>query len=111
MLVLVIGGARHGEFIKLPDGAGVWVNLVEAASYPIRKANSAVTDFATGKVKEAYVLHLAVHPDLVGPQEPAAVGALLNALAMNEFARTHGEPQEIPEEPAIEVPEGPFPVG
>lgn len=108
MKVLIIGGARHGEWVEgLPDGIRMWVDIANASRHVIRKAHSNITDLESGKVKEAYVLHLAVHPDLTGPQEPALVGKLLNDLTMNAFARAHGEPQEISKESEIHVPDTP----
>jgi len=98
MKALIIGGARHGEWQDVLDGSQAWVNLRDASTYRIRRAHSAITDMATGAVKEAYVVPLAVHPDLAGPDEPAVVGQLLNALAMNEFARAYGERQEVPKD-------------
>lgn len=98
MKALIIGGDRHGEWQDVLDGVQAWVNLRDASTYRIRKAHSAITDEATGRVKEVYVVHLAVHPDLTGPKEPQVVGQLFNAIAMNEFARAHGEPQEIPKD-------------
>jgi hypothetical protein len=98
MKALIIGGERHGEWQDVLDGAQAWVNLRDACTYRIRKAHSAITDAATSRVKEVYIVHLAVHPDLTGPNEPQVVGQLLNLLAMNEFARAHGEQQEVPKD-------------
>lgn len=103
MNALVIGGPRHGEWVDLFDGSRVWVDLMNAASHVIRKANASVTDPVTGDVREAYVVHLAVHPDIAGrPDEPQVVGNLLNAIAMNALARAHGERQDVPHEPSAE---------
>jgi hypothetical protein len=111
---LIIGGARHGEWQDVLDGVQAWVNLRDASTYRIRRANSAITDAATGEVKEVYVIPLAVHPDLLGPREPEYVGQLLNALAMNEFARAHGERLENkaddPQPPGEPIAEHPGPV-
>lgn len=101
MKALIIGGARHGEWIETLDGAKVWLDIRNAAQHRIRTIHSNITDLnAGGAVIEAYVIHLAVHADLLGPYEVQQVGAALNSIAMNEFARKYGEPQEIPKEPA-----------
>ena len=52
------------------------------------------------KVTEVYTLDLAVHEAAIGPDELNITMASLNTLAMNEFTRTHGTAQEIPQEPA-----------
>lgn len=100
MKILIIGGPRHGEWLDTLDGVRMWVDLRNAASHVIRKVTSNITDVKTGEVLEAYVLNLAVHPDLTGPYEVQQAGAALQILAVNEFSRTHGERQEIPVEPA-----------
>lgn len=101
MKVLLIGGERHGEWIDgLPDGVQAWVDLTHATTHRIRPFTCQIADLATGLITEAYVMHLAVHPDLVGPQEPTVVSEILRAMALNDFARTHGVAQEIPKEPA-----------
>lgn len=101
MRALVVGGDRHGEWVDgLPDGIHVWVDIRNALNFRIRSITNHITDRPGGRVIEAYRINLAVHPDLLGPQEPQVVSALLGNLAMNEFCRAHGEAQEIPKEPA-----------
>jgi hypothetical protein len=97
--VLVIGGERHGEWIEVFDGTRIWCDLARAVNHVIRKLTWNVQSLK-GEVTEAYVIYVAVHEQLQGPDEPAVVGELLRALTMNEFARAHGEAQEIPKEPA-----------
>lgn len=95
-----MGGNRHGEWVDLLDGARMWVDLQNACRHVLRKLTWAVTDIRDGSVRESYVLYVAVHEQLQGPSEMDAVTAMLNSITMNEFARTHGEAQEIPKEPA-----------
>ncbi len=104
MKILIIGGLRHGEWVETLDGTKVWLDIQNAAQHVIRRAEPQVTDLETGEVLEAYRLFLAVHRDLIGPNEPAAVSAALNAMAMNHFARSFGERLEIPKEPRLAVP-------
>jgi hypothetical protein len=99
MKVLVIGGERHGEFVDTLDGARVWLDIQHAVQHRVRRVTDNVTD-ATGAVVEAYVLHVAVHQDLTGPNELQFVGQALAVLAQNAFFRAQGEPQDIPKEPA-----------
>ncbi len=97
MKALVIGGERHGEWIDALDGSRMWIDIANACRYVIRKLTWAVTK--GDKVLEAYVIHIAVHEQISGPGEQDVVTPLLQSLVMNEFARKHGEPQEIPHEP------------
>jgi hypothetical protein len=100
MKALIVYGLRHGEWIDVLDGVNAWVDIRTATTHRIRKITWQVTNVVTGEVTEAYTLMVAVHPDLVGPNEPGVAGELLRLLAMNEFVREHGEAQEIPKEPA-----------
>jgi hypothetical protein len=100
MKALIIGGDRHGDWVDVLDGAQAWVDIRTAVTHRIRKLTWNVQDIRSGAVTEAYVLHAAVHEELVGPSEPQVVGELLRMLTMNEFARTHGEKQELPHEPS-----------
>ncbi len=101
--VMVIGGSKHGEWIEIFDGSRVWINLLDASSHVIRTLHSSITDVSTGAVVEAYTLRVAVHPDMVGPNEPVIVQQVLTAMAMNAFAREHGEREEIPKEPSPDI--------
>jgi hypothetical protein len=101
MKLLVIGGERHGEWIDgLPDNIRIWVDIEHAVRHVVRKLTWNVLEARTGKPLEAYVIYIGVHEEISGPNEPATVQPLLQALTMNEFARAHGEAQEIPHEPA-----------
>lgn len=100
MKALIIYGLRHGEWVDVLDGSNAWVDIRTATTHRIRKVTWNVTTVTTSEVKEAYTLRVAVHPDLVGPNEVETAGQLLQMLAMNEFVRAHGEAQEIPKEPA-----------
>jgi hypothetical protein len=98
--ILIIGGPRNGEWVdELPDGVRGWVDIRSADTHVVRRITWTITDM-DGKVIDAYVLHLAVHPLMTGPNEQTVAGQMLNMLAMAEFARAHGDRQEIPEEPA-----------
>jgi hypothetical protein len=100
--ILIIGGQRNGEWVDgLPDGIRGWVDIRSADTHIVRRITWTITDMEN-KVVDAYVLHLAVHPLMTGPEEQAMAGQMLNMLAMTEFARAHGDKQEIPEEPAVE---------
>jgi hypothetical protein len=101
MKALVIGGERHGEWIDgLFEGSRMWVDIEHATRHVLRKLTWNVQDARNGNVLEAYVIYVAVHEQLQGQDEPATVQALLQALTMNEFARAHGDKQEMPHEPA-----------
>lgn len=101
MKALIIGGDRHGEWIDgLFDGTRIWVDLEHACRHVIRQLTVTPADLNTGKVTEAWVLNLAVHESMQGPAEPGIVSQLFQMLAMNAYARTYGEPQEVPQEPA-----------
>lgn len=100
MKALVIGGEQNGTWIDVLEGASVWVDIRTASTHRMRRFTWSVTLAATGEVIEAYVMHLAVHQDFLGPQEMAMVSQIFNSIAMNEYARTHGEKQEIVKEPA-----------
>lgn len=108
MNALIIGGPRNGEWIEVLDGVRGWVDIRNATTHVIRNITWTLTDHES-KPTEAFALHLAVHPEIVGPQEQAIAGQMLNLLAMAEFARAHGEKLEIPEEPSpvIIVPSTP----
>jgi hypothetical protein len=93
--VLIIGGPRHGEWIETLDGIRGWVDIRSATTHVVRGIKWAINDVATGEVSEVYDLHLAVHPDLIGPNEPQMVPQLLNMLAMTAFAREHGEAVQL----------------
>lgn len=100
MKALIIGGTRNGEWLNTLDGAKVWLDIVHADTYPIRRITWTLND-TEGAVTEAFHLYLAVHPEITAhPQEQAIVGQMMNLLAMAEFARKHGEPLEIPAEPS-----------
>ena len=99
MKALIIGGDRHGEWVDVLDGAQAWVDIRTATAHRIRRMTWNVQDVRSGAVTEAYLLYAAVHEDLLGLAEPQVVGELLRMLTMNEFARTHGEKQELPHEP------------
>lgn len=109
MKALIIGGDRNGEWIDALDGSQGWVDIRTASTHRIRKLTWNIQNMATGEVIEAYTLYAAVHPAIVdlGQGEPAVAGPMMQSIAMNEFARAHGEKQEIPEEPKIEVPSSP----
>lgn len=98
MKALIIGGERHGEFIDILDGAQVWVDIEHAVTHRMRRITNTIT--VGDKVTEVYTLDLAVHEAAIGPDELNITMASLNTLAMNEFTRTHGTAQEIPQEPA-----------
>lgn len=98
MKALIIGGDRHGEWIDVLDGAQAWVDIRTATTHRLRKMTWNIQEVRTGTVLEAYVLYAAVHPDLVGPDEPQVVGELLRLLTMNEFARKYGVKQEMAHE-------------
>lgn len=100
MKALIVYGLRHGEWIDVLDGTNAWVDIRSATTHPIRKLTWQVTNVVTSAVTEAYTMLVAVHPDLTGPNEMQVVVQLLQMLATNEFARTHGEAQEVPKEPA-----------
>lgn len=100
MKALIIGGERHGEFVDVLDGAQAWVDIRSATTHRIRVTTWNILDPRTNAVTEAYSLPLAVHEELLGPSEPMIVPQLLQLLAMNEFARSHGVAQDIPKEPA-----------
>lgn len=100
MKILIIGGPKNGEWIETADGAKVWLDLVHASTHAIRRITWTINAL-DGTPVEAYVLHLAVHPELAGhPQEQVLTIQMLNMISMAEYARTHGEPQEIPKEPS-----------
>lgn len=100
MKALIIYGMRHGEWVDVLDGSTAWVDIRTATTHTIRKITWQVTNVVTSEVSEAYTMLVAVHPDLVGQNEFAVAGQFLQMLAMNEFARAHGDAQEIPKEPA-----------
>lgn len=103
MKALIIGGDRSGEFVDVLDGAQVWVDIRSASHHRIRSFTNMVTvpqSDGTQRVTEAYVLHLAVHEALLGPDEYVMVREIVTALAMNAFTREHGVAQEIPQEPS-----------
>jgi hypothetical protein len=100
MRALIIGGARHGEWVHTLDGVRMWVDIANAARHVIRKLTWGITD-QEGNPIEVYVIHVAVHEQLQGPNEPNTVQQLLTMLTMNEFARAHGDKQEIPQETLI----------
>lgn len=99
MRALILGGERHGEWIDTLDGSRMWVDIHHAARHVLRKLTWNITD-AKGIVIEAYEMHVAVHEQLMGPDEPMVAQQLLQTIVMNEYARKHGERQEIPHEPA-----------
>lgn len=100
MKALIIGGARSGEWIDTLDGAKVWLDIVHADTYLIRRITWTLDD-GKGAVREAFHLHLAIHPEITAhPQEQALATQMMQLFAMAEFARTHGEPIEIPTEPS-----------
>ena len=109
MKALIIGGERHGEWVDgLFDGTRIWVDIAHAARHVIRKLTWMVTNPADGTITESYVIYVAVHEQLQGPKEPEVVQELLQSLLMNDFARAHGEKQDVPHEPAgseLVVPE------
>lgn len=101
MKALVIGGERHGEFVDVLNGVQAWVDIRSASTYRVRKLGVAVmrpADQGMEPTGEAYQLILAVHPDLTGPNEPVMVQQILQAFVMNDFARRHGEPLNIPDD-------------
>lgn len=100
MKALIIGGERHGKWIDTLDGVRIWVDIEHAVRHVIRKLTWNIQDIRTGNVTESHVIYVAVHEQIQGPGEVETVHPLLQALAMNEFARKHGEPMEIPHEPA-----------
>lgn len=101
MKALIIGGERHGEWVDdLFDGTRIWVDIEHAVRHVLRKLTWSIADIRTSAVTEAYVIYVAVHEQLQGPNEQEMVHQLLQALTMNEFARAHGEPQEIAHEPS-----------
>lgn len=101
MKALIIGGERHGEWVEdLFDGSRMWIDMARATRHVIRKITWNVQNLGTGEVTEAYTMYVAVHEQMQSPQEPQVVSQLLNLLAMNAFAREHGDRQEIPVEPA-----------
>lgn len=97
--ILVIGGERNGEWINgLPDGIRMWIDIEHAARHVIRPIT---WNLQVGtEVTASYRLNLAVHEQLQGPNEPMVAQNLLAMVAMAEFAKAHGEPLEIPYEPA-----------
>lgn len=109
MNALIIGGARHGEWIDVLDGSTAWVDIRTADTYRVRKLGWGITQLneqgqmlLTG---ESYRLVLLVHPDLTitGPQaEQQIVTQLMQMLAMNDFIRAHGdlEKPDVPDSPA-----------
>lgn len=110
MKALIIGGDRNGEWIDALDGSTGWVDIRTASTHRIRTLTWNIQNMATGEVLEAYTLHAAVHPAItqLGQGEPQVAGQMLQSIAMNEFARTHGDNQEIKHEPAAaEVPSTP----
>lgn len=100
MNALILGGDRHGEWVDVLDGAGVWVDIRNAVNHRIRKMTWMINDIRNGAVTESYELFCAVHEGLLGPNEPQVAAELLRLLSMNEFVRAHGTKQEIPKEPA-----------
>lgn len=100
MKALIIGGERHGEWRDgLPDGIRMWVDIEHACRHVVRKLTWTITSPA-GQVLEAYVIYVAVHEQIQGPEEQAVVHQLLQILTFNAFAREHGEAQEIKHEPS-----------
>lgn len=100
MKALIIGGNRHGEWADVLDGSRGWVDIRSATTHIVRQITATVmrpTNEGMEPTDEAYQIHLAVHPDLVGPHEPQYVQALLQSLTMNEFARAHGTKLEVPD--------------
>lgn len=97
MRVMILGGPRSGEQLDLPDGAGAWVDLREALTYPARAITWVTTDHATGAVLQRFKLPVVVWPGFMtmGPQqEQAQVNNALIQLAMTTYMQIHGELQE-----------------
>lgn len=104
MMILVIGGEKHGKWVETLDGVQAWVDIVSATTYRIRKLTWGITamDPATFemRVTDSFVLRLAIHPAIAGrPDEPGIVQEMVRMIAMNEFIRAHGEKQEVKKEP------------
>lgn len=101
MKALIIGGPRHGEWLDgLFDGTRIWVDIEHATKHVIRKITWNVQNITDGSVLEAYTMYVAVHEAMQGPNEPNVASQLIQLIAMNDYARAHGDRQEIPIEPA-----------
>ena len=100
---MVIGGDRHGEMIETLDGTKVWLDIANATQHRIRKLTNSAIDMSTSEIIDVHVLYVAVHADLLGPQEMQQVQAALTTMAMNAFFREYGEKQDVPGEPPADM--------
>lgn len=111
MRALIIAGPRNGEWVDLADGSAMWVDLLTAETYRVRKITYVMSG-PDGTATDMWKLPILVHPQLIGhPQEAQIVQGVLNQMIaekfMPDYMREFGERQELGDDAAMLVPDSP----
>lgn len=104
MKALVVGGPCAGEWVDVPDGLAVWIDLKHGDTLPINRVTWALAN-ADGTPGDRFSLPVATHPSMA--DDAAAVQNTVIGHAVTEYMRAHGILLPPPEPPAIAVPDSP----
>lgn len=102
MKALVIGGPRDREWIEVPDGLAMWIDLAHGDSLPVAYIR---WDTVADGAHRRYRLPVAVHPSMAA--DIAAVQNAVIALAMTAFMEAHVPAEDLPTPPQVVVPDSP----
>jgi hypothetical protein len=97
---MIMGGERHGEWLTLPDGTAVWLDIRTALTYPLRYITWIAMQ-SDGGDGTGWRVAVAVHPSLMGPSEMDQVQGAIFRMAMTHWMRAFAEiTDNAPDTPA-----------